>query len=295
MTLIDTEVAQEIVLESAEAETHIPSTGHRALSRLGRTLGGAAVSLIVALGIWQGFIWLFDLDPFIARGPLDVWRYLTTATGAEANRQLLIDASITTFRDAALGFIAGTIAAVVIAIGFALRRGVEQTMMPIAMALRSVPLVAMTPLIALIFGRGLLAVTIIAGIVTFFPTLVNVSIALKSVPPHMSDLMHAYGAGSAVTVRKVQFPWALPSLFASARIAAPLALIGALLAEWLATGKGLGYLMLQSMAMFEIDRVWASVAIVTIASVILYNIISAVESSVLAKYAPDQSTKAKLG
>ena len=84
----------------------------------------------------------------------------------------------------------------------------------------------------------------------------------------------------------MQFPAALPALFASARIAAPLALVGALLAEWLATGKGLGYLMLQSVSTFETDRMWAAVAIVTIASVVLYRIISGIEQVVLARYAP---------
>ena len=163
------------------------------------------------------------------------------------------------------------------------------------MTLRSVPLVAMTPLIALIFGRGLLSVTVIAGIVTFFPTLVNLTFGLKSVPPSALDLMYAYGANPQTTLMKVQLPCALPSLFASARIAAPGAIIGALLAEWLATGKGLGYLMLQSVTTFQLDRLWAAVAIITVFSVVLYNIISVIEGSVLSKYAPDRGTGDPVG
>jgi ABC-type nitrate/sulfonate/bicarbonate transport system permease component len=213
-----------------------------------------------------------------------------TAPEAHENRQVLFEAAKQTFFDATLGLIAGTAAAVIVSMVFVLRRGVEATFMPVAMALRSVPLVAMTPLIALIFGRGVVAVTVIAGIVTFFPTLVNVTQALKSVPTHTIDLVTAYGGSRRVALRKVQFPASLPALFASARIAAPLALIGALLAEWLATGKGLGYLMLQSISMFEIDRLWASVAIITIASVVLYGIISSIENVVLARYAPGRGT-----
>ena len=136
--------------------------------------------------------------------------------------------------------------------------------MPMAIVLRSVPLVAMTPVIALIFGRGLLAVTVIAGIVTFFPVLVNVSLALRDTPQASLDLCQAYGAGSFTTLRKVQFPTALPALFASLRVAAPLALVGALLAEWLATGEGLGYLMLQSMTLSNYNMLWAATALVTV-------------------------------
>lgn len=262
----------------------------RVVVRFLRTMLSAAIAIVVALTAWQLLIKALDFSPFISRGPGDVWKYMFTAPEAQENRQVLFDAAKQTFFDASLGLIAGTAAAVIVSMVFVLRRGVEATFMPVAMALRSVPLVAMTPLIALIFGRGVVAVTVIAGIVTFFPTLVNVTQALKSVPTHTIDLVTAYGGSRQVALRKVQFPASLPALFASARIAAPLALIGALLAEWLATGKGLGYLMLQSISMFEIDRLWASVAIITIASVVLYGIISSIENVVLARYAPGRGT-----
>jgi len=262
----------------------------RVVVRFLRTMLSATIAIVVALTAWQLLIKALDFSPFISRGPGDVWRYMFTAPEAQENRQVLFEAAKQTFFDATLGLIAGTAAAVIVSMVFVLRRGVEATFMPVAMALRSVPLVAMTPLIALIFGRGVVAVTVIAGIVTFFPTLVNVTQALKSVPTHTIDLVTAYGGSRRVALRKVQFPASLPALFASARIAAPLALIGALLAEWLATGKGLGYLMLQSISMFEIDRLWASVAIITIASVVLYGIISSIENVVLARYAPGRGT-----
>ena len=259
----------------------------RALRRLVISVGGAALSIVVICLAWQGLISGFGLDPFITRGPLDVWEYLT-ASGNDAERSLLADAAVITGRDALIGMVSGTVAAVVAAILFVLYRGIEQAVMPVAMALRAVPLVAMTPLIALVFGRGLLSVTVIAGIVTFFPVLVNVALALRAVPASSFDLMRAYGAGPATTLRKVQLPSALPSLFAALRIAAPLALVGALLAEWLTTGQGLGYLMLQSVTTFELDRMWAAVTIVTVASILLYSLISAVEQLTLARYAPDR-------
>jgi ABC-type nitrate/sulfonate/bicarbonate transport system permease component len=270
-----------------------PSSGEligRVLVRFVRFMIGAAVALAVALIAWQLVIDLLDFSPFISRGPADVWEYMFTSPEASANRDLLFEAARTTLLDAGIGLVTGTVAAVFVSIVFVLRRGVETTFMPMAMALRSVPLVAMTPLIALVFGRGLVAVAVISGIVTFFPTLVNVTQALKSVPTHTLDLVTAYGGSPRVALTKVQFPAALPALFASMRIAAPLALIGALLAEWLATGQGLGYLMLQSMTMFEIDQLWSAVAIVTFASVVLYGIISSIENVVLARYAPGRGT-----
>jgi ABC-type nitrate/sulfonate/bicarbonate transport system permease component len=261
----------------------------RALLRLARGVGGALLSVAVICGVWELLVKGLGLDPFLTRGPLDVWHYLTTADGTE--RALLWSASRTTALDAVIGLVGGAAAALLTAVAFALWRSVEQAVLPIAMALRAVPLVAMTPLIALIFGRGLLAVTVIAGIVTFFPVLVNVSLALRSVPASSLDLMRAYGASPYATLLRVQLPGALPALFAAMRVAAPLALVGALLAEWLATGKGLGYLMLAAVTTFELDRMWTGVTIVTVASILLYTLISVVEQLTLARYAPDRESR----
>jgi ABC-type nitrate/sulfonate/bicarbonate transport system permease component len=273
---------------TAPAELPSSHAVRRATLRLARGVGGAVLSVAVICGVWQLLVQGLHMDPFLTRGPLDVWRYLASpANGAE--RTLLWQASKTTALDALIGLLGGTLAALVTALAFALWRSVEQTLLPVGMALRAVPMVAMTPLIALIFGRGLLAVTVIAGIVTFFPVLVNVSLALRAVPASALDLMRAYGASPYATLWRVQLPGALPALFAAIRVAAPLALVGALLAEWLATGKGLGYLMLAAVTTFELDRMWTGVTIVTVASIVLYTLVSTVEQLTLARYAPDQA------
>jgi ABC-type nitrate/sulfonate/bicarbonate transport system permease component len=269
--------------------TSDPSGAALALARMLKALFSGLVSIVLGLLLWQALVKFSGVTPFIAKTPGDVYKYLFQVPAAAANRAELMTAFWQTARDAAVGFVAGTAAAVLLANLFVLRRGVEQAVMPLAMTLRTVPLVAMTPLIALIFGRGLMAVTVIAGIVTFFPTLVNLTLALRSVPPESLDLMRAYGATSFTTLRKVQFPGALPALFASARIAAPLALVGALLAEWLATGQGLGNLMIISMSGAKYAKMWASVVIITVASVVLYSVISGIETFVLARYAPGRS------
>ena len=244
------------------------------------------LALVFILVVWQLFLELFHVDSFIGRTPADVWDFLTNSqTGSDA-RQQLWDASLTTLGDAGLGLFAGASVAVIVALIFNLAPTAEHTFMPVAIVLRSVPLVAMTPIITLIFGRGLMGVTVIAGIVTFFPVLVNVSLALRSTPKAAIDLCHAYGADATTTLRKVQIPTALPAFFASLRIAAPLALIGAQLAEFLATGKGLGYLMLQSMTLSNYNLLWSAVVLVTIYSVIVYSIIAAIEKIALAKYGP---------
>jgi ABC-type nitrate/sulfonate/bicarbonate transport system permease component len=252
-----------------------------------KLLGRVSSPLISVAGVliaWQLFLQVFHVSHFIGRGPVDVWRHLWSDADAATNRHLLFAASFTTLRDAWLGLVAGTAVAIAAAFVFDLQRWVERALMPMALVLRSVPLVAMTPLIALMFGRGLLGVTVIAGLVTFFPTLVNLSIALRSAPKESLDLCRAYSASRVGTLRRVQIPYSLPALFASLRIAAPLALIGALLAEYLATAHGLGFLMLQASSNFRSDDVWSATALITLYSVLMYEIMGAIEKWTLTRF-----------
>jgi ABC-type nitrate/sulfonate/bicarbonate transport system permease component len=257
-----------------------------------RALRSAALvvfSFALTLGVWYGFIRLFHLDSYFAKDPAAVYRYVFSESGAAAHRQELLDQLRTTLVDAGLGYLAGTGAALVAAAAIVTQRAVERTLMPVAIVLRSVPLIAMTPLIALVFGRGLAAVTVIVGLVTFFPTLVNVVIGMRSAPEQACDLVTVCGGSRLAEVRKVRFQYALPALFASARIAAPSAVGGAALAEWLATGDGLGNLMLVASSSSRFDTLWSAVALIVLVSVGLYGLLDLVERRALARLAPQHA------
>src|SRR5690606_19830613 len=102
------------------------------------------------------------------------------------------------------------------------------------MILRAVPLIALAPVIRLIFGRGISAVAVMSGIVVFFPALVGIVFGLRSSSRQMHDVVQVYGGSEQDVLLKVSFPSALPSLFAAIRISVPGAITGALIAEWLA-------------------------------------------------------------
>jgi ABC-type nitrate/sulfonate/bicarbonate transport system permease component len=264
-----------------------------------RSVSLLLISVVAVIALWWAFLTFTDVSSFVAKNPVDVLHYLfggavdsavVTGSEAAANRREIWGALGTTSLDAVFGYLAGTVIAVAVAISVVISGVVERTLMPVAIALRSVPLVAMTPLIALVFGRGLVSVTVIAGIVTFFPTLVNVVVGLRAAPSLSVDVVLAYGGRSGAVLRKVALPAALPSLFASARIAAPAALLGAVLAEWLATGKGLGALMLNSTTTSRYDTLWAAVVVFTVASIAVYGVISVIETAVLARFGQPTKT-----
>jgi len=224
----------------------------------------------------------------VGKTPADVWQYLSKGPKAAANRQELWKASRTTLWQALIGYIAGTVAAVTVAVLFVLSRSFERAVMPIALALRSVPVVAMIPLLAYVFGRDLLGSIVIVSIIVWFPTLVLVTFGLRSVTAQQLDLMRALDARSWHLFTKVRLQSALPSLFAAAKVAAPAAILGALINGWLSTGDGLGNMMLLSTTSGKYNRLWAAVVIVTLLSMLLAALINTAEGIVLARYAPDR-------
>lgn len=252
--------------------------------RLGRSLSVAAVSVGVVIGGWYAAIAVFHLDPFFAKTPADVFHYAFSSSQAAGNRAVLGHNLLTTLRDACAGYLVGTATAVAVSVAFVLSKTIEQSFLPLAVGLRSIPLVAMTPLITLLFGNGLAAVTAIGAIVTFFPTVVYLMQGMRSAPASALDLVHAYGGGRLISLRRIQLPTAVPALFAAARVAVPASLVGALLAEWLATGQGLGNLMVTSIASSSYDQLWAAVVLSTIVSALFYVAVSSVEERVLLRY-----------
>ncbi|GAB3274738.1 ABC transporter permease [Microbacterium lacusdiani] len=250
---------------------------------LGRDLLKLVVTLVVVTVLWQLALWAFGVNTYIGKGPADIWAYLVTDADAGENRAVLFDRLWVSLGHAVIGFVAGLVVALVAAMLFQLNRGVEHALMPLAMLLRSVPLVAMAPVITLIFGRDLWSVAVIGGIVVLFPALVNIVFGLRSASPQMLDLVAVYGGSAFTALRKVALPSSLPAFFAAVRISVPGALTGALLAEWLATSDGIGGGIGPAISQSRFPEVWASIVLVTAAALILYNLIQAIEDVVLTR------------
>jgi ABC-type nitrate/sulfonate/bicarbonate transport system permease component len=276
--------------EATELRRDIRRESRRTVLRaVARSLGTFALTLGVVVALWVGVIELFGISSYVAKGPLDVWEYLVTDEEAGEHRSLLATELGVSLGDAFIGFVAGLVVALLAATAFRLSRGVEQALMPIAMLLRSVPLIAMAPLIILIFGRQVTTVAVIAGIVVLFPALVTIVFGLNSASPQMLDVVSVYGGSPWTALRKVALPASLPSFFAAVRISVPGALTGALLAEWLATGDGIGSAIQTAYAQVQFSLVWSAVVVVTAVSLVLYNLVQLVETVVLARMgvAPD--------
>ena len=284
MASATTETAVVTIEQAASGDGQAGSGLVSVLWPIARFVGSLVLSFVLILAIWWLFLLAFpDIGPIIGRTPVDVLAFLFTDDGAAQARGQIFDDLWITLADAGIGFVTGMVAALVVAALFVVSRSAAQTFMPIAMLLRSVPLVAMTPLITLVVGRGVAVVAVMGGIVVFFPALVMIMTGLAGAPKQIGDVITVYGGGRWTTLRRSAIPSAVPALFSAAKVSVPGALIGATVAEWLGTNKGLGATLQQALPAAAYNELWASVLVITVASIVLYAIVGIIETVVLAQ------------
>ncbi|TDD81672.1 ABC transporter permease [Actinomadura rubrisoli] len=263
----------------------------RPAARLRRAAFASVGTLAGVVLCWWLLVLIVPGGSAVARGPAEVLPYfmngdtqLVTASGeAEDPLPYMLSSLLRTIGDAGVGFLVGLVLAVAMAVVAHEFPVIERVLMPISIALRSIPIVAAMPLLALVFGRGVLAVTVLIAVMTFFPILVNVLLAMRAVPRSANDLLTAVGAGRRHRITKLLIPYALPALLASVKIALPLSIGAAMVAEWLATGYGLGASMTVAATLSDYDFVWGGVAIVLLASLMAYRLAGALEDTALSR------------
>jgi ABC-type nitrate/sulfonate/bicarbonate transport system permease component len=263
------------------------SAGRPLLRSVVRAFANMALILAVVLIGWIAALRLFDVSDYVGKGPGDVWTTLFDDEDSAELRGEIRTLMLQTLADAGIGFVSGMLVAIALAVIVVRYRTMESAVMPVALILQTVPLIALAPILILLIGRGYAIVAVMSAIVVLFPALVNISLGLRSVSPQLRDLVMVYGGSPTTVLLRVGFPSALPALFASVRIAVPGAMTGALLAEWLATGKGVGYAVISAAGRSQNSKVWALVVVITLTSLLLYLVAQLVEAFVLSRFGRD--------
>lgn len=254
------------------------SKPHALIALAARVFSRSLVTPLLGVTIlWFAFIEVGGMPRYLAKSPIDAFEFLFQGADASANRALMESALAVTLKDAGLGFLGGMTTGILAAYVVALHRVIRQSIMPFALAARAVPLVAMTPLIALVFGFTLFSIAAVGSIVVFFPTFVNVSGAIDDLPLASEDLVAVFGGRRVHYVRYVAVPASTRAILASARIAGPGAILGAVFAEWLISGQGLGYMMVTASENSAFTQLWLAVWLVTAMSLILYSVFGDLE------------------
>jgi len=240
-------------------------------------VAGAIAAIVI---VWTLFLRVVNVSPFVAKSPADVWTYLFTDPEAVGNRAVIASNLLRTLIDASYGYALGLVLAATVSLLFYFSRVLESMFVPSVTALHAIPMVTVAPILVLIFGRGVLGTAVIGASIVFVPALLTMLLGIRSTPRTDVDMIVAFGGSTASAFFKVALPHAIPTWFTAARVAVTTSVVGALLAEWLATGKGLGGQMLKDANEFEFARLWASVVVLTVVCVALYQVMSIIEGIV---------------
>lgn len=243
---------------------------------------------IFMLAAWQFSMDWLGLNAFFAKRPGDIWAYLATHEMASSHRAELFSALFETLSYTLPGYVAGLLLGAVLAVIFVISPAFSNMILPIAIALRSIPIVTTAPLIVLALGRGNTGIIAIVAIMIFFPTLVTCIQGLRQMPGQVLDVFESYGASAVDKLLLARVPAMLPALFASARIAVPTAILAVTVAEWLATGTGIGNVMALTASTSNYNKLWGAVVLMTLFSFLFYLLVGFIEQKVLAIYAPEQ-------
>jgi NitT/TauT family transport system permease protein len=256
---------------------HVIGFRQRAL----RVLAPFAVA-IVAVAAWQALVTLNDVPPYLVPSPLRV------ADSLYADRTLLVGALGVTMGIALTALALATLLGVAIALVFVQSRWIEMSLFPYAILLQVTPIVAIAPLIIIWVRDTRVALILCAAVVALFPIVSNTTLGLRSVDPDLLALFRLSRATRWQTLWRLRVPGALPYFFGGLRIASGLALIGAVVAEFVAgtggQGAGLAYQILLSGIQLNIPRLFAALALIALAGVAMFAATVAVSRLALARW-----------
>jgi NitT/TauT family transport system permease protein len=230
-------------------------------------LAGVAVILVV----WQAYTQIFQVSRIVLPSPSDIFF-------ASASRyDLLIRETWPTLLESVYGFGLAVLIGIPLAVCVANSRMLSLALYPILVAMQSVPKVAIAPIILVWFGLGIESKLAIAFLVAFFPIVVDTATGLRSTPSGLLELARSLRASPIQVFTKVQFPAALPFIFSGAKVAVTLAVIGAVIGEFVGSVGGLGNLLLTANSQLDSPLAWAALVWLSMLGVLLFAAVALAE------------------
>lgn len=238
----------------------------RALERWSSTL-----LIVVLVALWEAMVLAFDIPSFLLPAPSEIAKLVVKEWS------LIQMHSLATIWAVLTGYVAAVVFALFVSalmIRFPL---FERLIMPIFVGLQSVPKIAIAPLILVWVGAGMGSKILVVMSIAFFPIVINTMAGFKEVDRGLYDVFHSVAATERQMLFKLRQPYAIPYIFAGLRIATTLAVLGAIVAEWLAASNGLGYLVLSGSFNFNTARSFAAIIALAIIGTAFFNLMSWLE------------------
>lgn len=224
--------------------------------------------------LWEVACVALRIDRFILPRPSEI------AVQLWAHWDTLLLNSWQTFYTTLVGFALAVAVGLFLGLLVGASPAVYKGLYPLMVGLNSVPKVAVVPILVIWFGIGTVPAIITAFVISFFPIMVNVATGLATIEPELRDVLRSLGARRWQILRKIGLPRAMPYFFASLKVAITLAFIGSVVAETVASDRGIGYLMISASARFDVPLVFAGLLIIALMGVVMYEVFAFIERRV---------------
>jgi NitT/TauT family transport system permease protein/putative hydroxymethylpyrimidine transport system permease protein len=244
----------------------------------------AALVILALLGVWELVVRLGAIDPLLLPPPSDVARALWEDRGDLAG-----DLGVTT-REVLIGLLLAVAAGVAIALAMHLSPLARRALRPLVIGSQAVPVPVIAPLVILVLGFGLAPKVLLVALVCFFPVAINLHDGLRDADPDARRVLRSLDATRWQTRRMLEAPSALPAAFTGVRVAAAVAVIGAVFAEWAGSDSGLGHALLTANGQLDTPRAFAATVLLFALAVALYGAVGALEHRIVT-WTPRSATR----
>ena len=238
-------------------------------------IGMPVLFFICFLIVWELLVIFLRFPEYLLPQPSKILNEIFANSG-----RFLMHTGITMF-EAVMGYLIANISGFLVAVVFAHNRTIEKGFYPYAIALKTTPIIAMAPLLILWFGTGIASKIVASAIVCFFPILVNTVRGLRAVDEGSLDLFRSYYASRWQIFTKLSLPTALPYVFSALKISTGLAVVGAIVGEFVGANKGIGYVILVSTYHLETVTMFAGIIMSALIGVLFFWAVSLIEKKVV--------------
>lgn len=235
----------------------------------------AAATIIGFFVLWELVVRLLRVPEYLLPPPSIILKTIWTQHGTLATN------AWRTLWESIAGFGLGNLVAILLAIAIVENRTAERTIYPMAVALRTVPIIALVPILTLVMGNGWEPKVVIAALITFFPTLVDMIKGLMSPDPELFELCHVLDASRWYVFWRIRLPASLPYLFAALKIAATSCVLGAIVAEWIGSQVGIGYLIVLGAYQYRGDLLFAAIFVASAMALVLFWLVAFAEKRLI--------------
>jgi NitT/TauT family transport system permease protein len=248
-----------------------------------RTWGPPALTLVAVAVLWELAVDFFRIPEYLLPPPSGI----AAAMGADW-QYLLLHTWVTT-KEILLGFALAVVVGIPTAMAIVYSSHLERALYPLLVASQSVPKIAIAPLLIFWAGIGTLPKVLVAFLISFFPIIIDTVVGLRSVEPEMLHLARSMGAGEMRIFLKIRFPTALPNLFAGLKVAVTLAVVGAIVGEFIQADQGLGYALLQANAVLNTKLGFAAIIVLAAVGIALFVVVDVIERRLIPWHASRRS------